>query len=325
MNVDEKLTLLRAVEESGFAVREACERLDVPRATYYRWRAKFRGQGKAGLKDLSSRPKAQWNQLLGHEQDTILKMAEEFPELSCRELSFKITDEHDFTVSESSVYRLLKAHGLIREHKVDSFPAQKEYSYKPKHVNEQWQTDATHILIKGWGWYYLISVLDDYSRKIVAWELRRSMCAEDFAQVVERACEKANLHEGKMPKLVSDRGPALISNDFGDYLEARGIGHILASPYHPQTNGKIERYHKSLKQTIYLTTWDCPNKMKAEIGKFIHHYNTKRYHEGIGNVAPDDVFYGRRDTIIKQRKEKKIHTLQRRREQNRLHQNTTTC
>lgn len=325
MNFDEKLTLLRAVEESGFAVKEACERLDVPRATYYRWRAKFRKGGKQGLQDESSRPKAQWNQLLEAEQSCILKMAEAFPELSCRELSFKVTDGEDFTVSESSVYRLLKAHGLIREHKVDSFPAGKEYSYKPKHVNEQWQTDATHILIKGWGWYYLISVLDDYSRKIVAWELRKSMTAEDFAQVVERACEKAGLTGRKMPNLVSDRGPALISNDFGDYLEAKGIGHILASPYHPQTNGKIERYHKSLKQTIYLTTWDCPNKMKAEIGKFIHHYNTKRYHEGIGNVTPNDVFYGRRDQIIEQRKEKKMRTLQRRQEQNCLPQNSTNC
>lgn len=219
----------------------------------------------------------------------------------------------------------MKAHGLIREQSIDSFPAGKEYSYKPKRENEQWQTDATHILIKGWGWYYLISVLDDYSRKIVAWELRKSMTAEDFAQVVEKACEKANLHEGQMPKLVSDRGPALISNDFGDYLEAKGIGHILASPYHPQTNGKIERYHKSLKQTIYLTTWDCPNQMKAEIGKFIHHYNTKRYHEGIGNVAPDDVFYGRREKIIQIRKEKKMHTLQRRREQNCFTQRTQNC
>jgi len=325
MNIDEKLTLLRAVEESGFPVKEACERLDIPRATYYRWRSKFRKGGKQGLKDESSKPKAQWNQLLETEQERVLRIAEEFPQLSCREISFKITDDEDFTVSESSVYRLLKERGLIRTHVVDSFPAGKEYSYKPGYVNEQWQTDATHILIKGWGWYYLISVLDDYSRKIVAWELRRSMTAEDFAQVVERACEKAKLTGAKMPKLVSDRGPALISKDFGIYLEARGIGHILASPYHPQTNGKIERYHKSLKETIYLTTWDCPNKMKAEIGKFIHHYNSKRYHEGIGNVAPDDVFYGRREQIIEARKEKKMRTMQRRREQNCFTQTQKNC
>jgi len=325
MNIDEKLTLLRAVEESGFQIREACQRLDVPRATYYRWRAKFRRAGKEALADEHSRPKTQWNQLLNEELERILKIAEEFPELSCREISFKVTDSEDFTVSESSVYRLLKERGLIRQHLVESFPAGKEYTYKPKYVNEQWQTDATHILIKGWGWYYLISVLDDYSRKIVAWELRHGMTAEDFAQVVERACGRAGLDGSRMPKLVSDRGPALISNDFGIYLEAKGIGHILASPYHPQTNGKIERYHKSLKETIYLTTWDCPNKMKAEIGRFIHHYNTKRYHEGIGNVTPNDVFYGRREQIIEQRKEKKMRTLQRRREQNMFTQTQTNC
>jgi transposase InsO family protein len=325
MNIDEKLTLLRAVEASGFKIKEACQRLDVPRATYYRWRSKFRSDGRQGLEDASSQPMAQWNQLLEIEQARVLKIAAEFPEWSCREISFNVTDSEEFTVSESSVYRLLKSRGLIREHLVESFPAGKEYSYKPGYVNEQWQTDATHILVKGWGWYYLISVLDDYSRKIVAWELRSGMTAEDFAQVVERACQSAGLSAAKMPKLVSDRGPALISNEFGTYLEAKGIGHILASPYHPQTNGKIERYHKSLKETIYLTTWDCPNQMKAEIGKFIHRYNTKRYHEGIGNVTPDDVFYGRRNEIIKARKEKKMRTLQNRREQNCFTQTSTNC
>ena len=316
MNVDEKLTLLRAVEASGFSINEACERLDIPRRSYYRWRSKFKQSGKNGLKDKSSRPKQQWNQLLEFEKVKILKVAEKYPEKSSREISFFITDSEDFSVSESSVYRLLKSKGLIREHPVNSFPAGPEYKIKPKRVNEQWQTDATYILVKNWGWYYLISVLDDYSRKIIAWRLQGSMTAEDFAQVIELACKKLQLSSEKMPRLVSDRGPALISQDFGNYLEAKGIGHILASPYHPQTNGKIERYHKSLKEQIHLITWDCPNKLKAEIGKFIHNYNTKRYHEGIGNVAPDDVFYGRRDNIIQMRKEKKQKTIMNRKRLN---------
>lgn len=316
MNIDEKLTLLRAVEQSGFQVVEACKRLDIPRTTYYRWRSKFKHSGKKGLQDQCSKPKRIWNQLTEEEEAEVLSIATDHPEWSSREISFFITDHADFTVSESTVYRILRVKGLIREQAVESFPAGKEYRVKTVRPNQQWQTDATHILVKNWGWYYLISVLDDYSRKIVSWRLQKSMDAEAFAEVIDEACRVTKLNQEQMPKLVSDRGPALISEDFGAFLEAKGIGHILASPYHPQTNGKIERYHKSLKERIYLTTWDSPDQIRNEIYFFINHYNTERYHEGIGNVAPDDVFYGRRESIIKRREEKKIRTMIRRRELN---------
>ncbi len=325
MNVDEKLGFLRSVELSGFKIKDALNILDIPRSTYYRWRSKFRRNGKAGLKDKNSKPIRQWNKLLADEVSKVLDIGYSYPEWSCREVSFHITDICNFSVSEASVYRIFKDNGLIREQSIDSFPAGKSYSYKPSRINEQWQTDATYILVKGWGWFYLISVLDDFSRKILAWKLQISMDAESFAEVVELATERTGLVKQQpylMPKLVSDRGPALISENFGNYLEAKGIGHILASPYHPQTNGKIERYHKSLKNKINLMVWDCPNKLKEEIGKFIYYYNSKRYHESLGNVAPDDVYYGRRDNIIKLRNEKKIKTMLKRKEYNNLYKKT---
>ena len=114
--------------------------------------------------------------------------------------------------------------------------------------------------------------------RLVAWKLQSGMTAEDFAEVIEMACNNSSVEPDKMPKVVSDRGPALISEDFGGYLEAKGIGHILAAPYHPQTNGKIERYHKSLKSQIHLQVWECPKKLKEEIGRIIKFYNSKRYH-----------------------------------------------
>ena len=157
MNMDEKLSFLNAVEESGFKVTEALKRLDIPRSTYYRWRSKFRKHGKEGLKDKPPLRKRNWNELLASERKTIDDVASENPQFSSREISSFITDNRGFSVGEMTVFRHLKAKGLIRSHVINSFPAGAEYSYKPKVINEQWQTDATYMFIKNWGWYYLIS------------------------------------------------------------------------------------------------------------------------------------------------------------------------
>jgi transposase InsO family protein len=271
-----------------------------------------------GLMDKPSRPKRQWNRLLDHEQDIVLNTALKKLELSSRELAYFITDTQGFSVSEKTVYRILKRHGLIAEKKIKTFPARHEYHTKTKQINEQWQTDATYLFIVDWGWWYLISILDDYSRKIIAWRLQRSMKAEDFTEVVGLAYEKVGIkkEDQNIPRLVTDRGPALISSDFNEYLEEKGIKHILASPYHPQTNGKIERYHRSMKEKVLQNIYSLPKTLKAEIGKYISHHNKRRYHEALGNVSPDDVYYGRREIILQTRSNLKIETLQRRKIKN---------
>ena len=320
MSAEQKLAILRAVECSPLPTTEALARLDVPVSTYYRWRRVFRRQGRQGLQDASPYKGRVWNQLLPDERDKILEVAMLCPEWSPREIAVHVADHAGFTASESTVYRILKQAGWIKPRLVKTFPAASEYHSKTSRPNEQWQTDATYLHAKNWGWYYLISVLDDFSRRILAWKLQSCMDADAFSEVIELACEDACMGHGPPEDrqlLVTDRGSALISRDFGDYLEAHGLGHILASPYHPQTNGKIERYHRSCKERVLLEVWETPMALEREIARFIGWYNSQRYHEALGNVTPDDVYFGRREAILARRAALKKRTLARRRASNR--------
>jgi putative transposase len=321
MTPEQKLEILGAVGSSGLPTREALQRLDVPSSTYYRWKVIFEKQGVEGLRDRSPFKGMTWNQVLPQEEEKILEIAMFCPDWSPREVAVHIADHHGFSVSESSVYRILKRSGLVKPRERKTFPAGPEYRVKTKRVNEMWQTDASHLLVKNWGWFYLISVLDDFSRKILAWLLQPSMDTDAFSEVIELACEATGMDRvpaGNRAKLLSDRGSALISKPFGEYLEAKGLGHIFASPYHPQTNGKIERYHRSCKEKITLMVWEYPHDLGQEIGRFVNYYNTSRCHEALGNVTPDDVYYGRREAILQRRKTLKRETLMRRKELNRL-------
>jgi transposase InsO family protein len=176
-----------------------------------------------------------------------------------------------------------------------------------------WQTDFTYFKILGWGWYYLSTIIDDYSRFIVHWELCETMKAEDVQSTVHYALKSAGLKNGQRPILLSDNGACYISSELKSYLKSVNIKSIHGRVMHPQTQGKIERYHRSMKNVVKLDNYYHPEELIEAIGEFVEYYNHQRYHESLQNVTPSDVYYGRQEEILKQRELIKKQTLKRRR------------
>jgi putative transposase len=313
----EKSKILALVADSGLPRRKALEHLGLPRSTYYRW---LKRQSEGNLQDKKGGSVIPWNKLKPEEEAKILATARVSPELSCRQLALEMVDSERWYVSESTVFRILKREGMIKPAEVVGFKAGKEYHRKTKRPNELWATDCSHIKVFDWGWYYLVTVMDDYSRFILAWELKSDMAAGSLIDVVQKAVDATGMTGIPVENravLLSDNGAGYVSRQFGEYLRLVGVRHIVASPYHPQTNGKIERYHRSLKGEINQLPYDMPSELEKAIAAFIEYYNYHRYHEGLGDVTPHDVYTGRHVEIMNRRKEAKSRTLQERRDYNR--------
>jgi len=319
MTAEQKRMIIEDVERRLVPRSVALKHMGIPSSTYYRWRKAYRCDGLEGLQDGSSIPRRIWNRVTDEEGDTVIEQALSHPDEPPRQIAFRVTDDCGFSVSESTVYRILKAKGLIPDREVKGVPAGDTYTDKPKRVNEQWQTDATYLKVVGWGWYFLISALDDVSRRILAWRLQSKMNGAAFSEVIQDALESTGLDRAppvRKPRLLSDNGSGLVGKAFQSYLEAAGLRHILASPYHPQTNGKIERYHRSLKERVLLVVHTTPWELAEDIAAFVAYYNSERYHEALGNVTPDDVYFRRKEAILEARNKLKVETLARRREIN---------
>ena len=246
--------------------------------------------------------------------------ARESPEWSSRQLATWITDHLGLSVGESTVYRILRREGLVKP-PVMQLLAGKGYQRKTSGPHQMWATDASYFRVSGWGYYYMVTVMDDYSRSILAWKLQVDMTADPFIQVVQVAVDITGMTEVPLEdrtRLLSDNGSGYVSRAFRDYLSLVGIRHIRAAPYHPQTNGKLERYHQSIKQEVNQVPYEAPGDLEEAITGFVDYYNNRRYHKALGNVTPDDVLHGRREEILITRKEVKAQTLARRKRYNRL-------
>tara|TARA_R100001369_G_scaffold69509_1_gene97155 strand:+ start:458 stop:1438 length:981 start_codon:yes stop_codon:yes gene_type:complete len=312
----EKLEIIRTVEASHLPARQTLAMLDIPRTTYYRWYDRWSEGGLDALKDTPSHPGSVWNRLPDETRAEIIEFALEHEDLTPRELAVKYTDEKQYFVSESSVYRILKAEDLVTAPAHIVMKAANEFRDKTTRPNELWQTDFTYLKVLGWGWFYLSTILDDYSRYIITWKLCATMKAEDVTATLDRALEASGCDCATVvakPRLLSDNGSSYIAGDLADYLDEKGMDHVRGAPYHPQTQGKIERWHQTMKNRVLLEHYFLPGDLERQIGAFVEYYNNQRYHESLGNLTPADVYFGRAERILKQREEIKRKTMIKRR------------
>jgi putative transposase len=319
MTAAEKREAIRLVEESDLSARRTLRELQIPSATFYRWYRRYRDEGLDGLQPRPVAARRYWNRIPATVRQRVVDLALAAPARTPRELAWQFTDREGHFVSESSVYRMLKAYDLITSPAFVIVSAGKTFQHPTRRPNELWQTDFTYLHVVNWGWYYLSTVLDDFSRYILAWTLRTSMGASDVMETLDLARAAANIDHVPVvhrPRLLSDNGPCYISGELATYLETSGLAHTRSAPYHPMTQGKIERYHRSLKNVVKLDHYYTPWELERAIARFVEDYNHRRYHESLQNVTPADMYHGRQATILARRDRIKRRTLLRRKREN---------
>ena len=218
-SASEKLEIIRVVEQSHLSARRTLAKLGITRASFYRWDDRYQTGGSDGLEDHRPRPNHVWNRIPDAVRGKIVKLALDEPDLSPRELAVRFTDTEKYFVSEPSVYRLLKSYDLITSPAFIVIKAANEFKDKTTSVNQLWQTDFTYLKVIGWGWMYLSTVLDDFSRYIVTWRLGPTMCASDVTATLDQALAASGLDDitvTQRPRLLSDNGSSYISGDLAE-------------------------------------------------------------------------------------------------------------
>ena len=286
----EKMEIIRLVEASDLPVKRTLAELDVPRSTFYRWYERYRAMGYAGLADRRPGPRQFWNRIPDTVRDQVVEVALERPDQSPRQLAWHITDTEGYFISETSVYRILKGHDLITSPAFNVVKANDKFEHPTQRVNAMWQTDFTQFKVVG-----------DFSRYIIAWRLAPTMAATDVQDTLQIALDRTGIDYVQVkhrPRLLSDNGPAFIAEALRDFLRPYNIQQLHGRAHHPQTQGKIERYHRSMKSIVKLNTFFFPWELEQAIADFVVYYNHERYHESLDNVTPADVYFGRKEEVL---------------------------
>ena len=315
LSANEKLEIIQVVTQSEIGVNRTLRELGIGKSTFYKWYNTYLEKGDAGFFSSPNFNRRQWNSIPEEQKNLVIEVSLDHSELSSRELAYKITDEQGVFISESSVYRILKNRGLITAPSHILLSAANEFKDKTNFVHEMWQTDFTYFKIIGWGWYYLSTVIDDFSRYIVHWELCKNMKVNDVKSTIDKAITKAGLGKGQSPKLLSDNGSCYVAAELKTYLkEQYDMKQVHGKPAHPQTQGKIERYHRTMKNVVKLHYYYSPEELEKALEEFVNRYNNERYHESLKNLTPADVYYGRGEEILKIRAEIKQKTIENRKQ-----------
>jgi len=281
-------------EKTEIAACQLVKWLGISQSKYFDWRQRY---GQVNEHN-SWIPRDHW--LTDEEKRTILEFWDANPLEGYRRLSYMLIDRDLVAASSSSVYRVLRDAGVLK--RTTSSPSQKGTGFtQPASVHEHWHLDISYLNISG-TFYYLCSILDGASRFIAHWDIREAMTEMDVELIMERARAK---YPGVAPRIISDNGPQFIARDFKEYIRLTGMTHVRTSPYYPQSNGKIERWHKTLKtEAIRPQTPLSLEDARRTVTRFVQYYNDERLHSAIGYVTPRDYLEGRAAAIHARREER---------------------
>ena len=299
-------------DRSGIAAKQLLKWLGVPEGTFYNWRQRY---GKVNQQN-SWIPRDHW--LEPWEKEAIIRYCQENPGHGYRRLTYMMLDADVVAVGASTVHRILSQAGLIGRKNRGSTSKGNGFS-QPDAAHQHWHVDISFLNIGG-TFYHFIGVLDGYSRAIVHWEIRERGTTFDVQIVIQRAHE---LHPTATPRVISDNGSQFIAKEFKQFIRVNEMSHVCTSPYYPQSNGKLERFHRTLKEDCLRPGCPLtPEDARRITEHYVDHYNNERLHGAIGYITPAAMLAGRAEEIFAERDRKMAEARLRRSLKNREQQSS---